>query len=67
MLAWNPVNTIPLDVPILVCLEKPWFGARVHGATYHKNATFIGGQFDYNVPKVIGWMYPPDDMPGLSD
>lgn len=56
----NPMDTVPMNVPVLVYLEKPHFQSHLHVGVFHENVNFIGGQFDYNMPKAIGWVHLPE-------
>lgn len=64
MKEWQPMDTVPYDIPILVLLEKrekhSEHDCRIQHAIFNKNITTIGDHFEFDKPKAIGWMYPPE-------
>lgn len=64
MKEWLPIDTVPYGIPILVLLEKREdhgeLDCRIQHAIYHENITIIGDHFEFDKPKVISWMYPPE-------
>lgn len=65
---WQPIETAPNDgSPFLVLLEEPMLNSRVHAATFHPNIRTIGGHFDFDAPKSIGWMpLPPSTTSDIA-
>lgn len=60
---WQPMETVPLDQPVLVKLESPLLGMTVHGAMFHRGSSTIGCIHGYDAPDPIGWMLPPNEEP----
>lgn len=68
---WRDVSEHPLPKRsvLLVWLESPLLMSRIHTATTTAGTTFFaGGQFSYNVPKVLKWKYAegPDGLVQLE-
>jgi len=45
----------PMDIPVLVYIEREFLGSRYHTAVYHTNVSFVAGHFKFDVPKVTHW------------
>lgn len=61
---WQPMETVPYNIPILVLLEKHKNHdenyCRVQHAFFHENIITIGDHFVFDKPKAIAWTYPPE-------
>ncbi len=61
--SWISVEDEKPKGDVLVYLEANMVGRRIHGANYHPNITEVGGQFDFDAPKVTHWMpLPPSPL-----
>lgn len=62
---WYPPSTMPCEGRILVYLEEEAGWTRVHIATRRRvqngTITVVGGHFDYDMPEIVAWSFPPDE------
>lgn len=59
----NSMDTAPMNTAILVLLSKESLHSEWHTATLHKNVSFVGHQFAFDCPKMIGWLPLPTAKP----
>jgi hypothetical protein len=53
---WQPIETAPADAgAMLVWLEKPMLGSRIHAARWASNVKTVGGMFHFDAPKATHW------------
>jgi hypothetical protein len=57
--AWRPMAEAPRDGTFLVQLEEEVLNSKIHVATFHPNINMIGGHFEFDMPKAIGWLPLP--------
>lgn len=61
---WQPMETVPYNIPILVLLEKhenhDENDCRIQHAFFHENIITIGDHFVFDKPKAMAWTYPPE-------
>lgn len=53
---WIPMDAAPRDgTPFLALLAEEQMFSRVHVATILPNIATVGGSFEFDMPKMIGW------------
>jgi len=68
MIKWISVDDQPIprnSKPILVYLAGESLGSRVHTGVFHPECSFVGGKFEFDLPKVTHWARinnTPDDF-----
>lgn len=56
---WKTIDTVPMDKPVIVKLEKSIGHSLYHVGVYNKNMNVIGNHFDFDMPKATHWCEIP--------
>lgn len=59
-------NPIPENIEVLVLLESQLCGQLWHTALFNNGWGTVGCHFDYDAPKIVGWVAISDLLEGVS-